>query len=136
MADALTNNGDFLGNGWAFPVSGISARIAMVADEDNIRQAIYLILSTSFGERLMMPEFGCGLYRLLFSPGNTTTLRMAEAEVTQSLRQWEPRITVDNVSAVMSTDQPTQMLISVDYTIKSRNSQQNLVYPFFLETST
>jgi phage baseplate assembly protein W len=128
---ALT--GDFLGRGWAFPVGvEIDGDVRIVADADDIDQAIRLILETDPGERVMRPDFGAGLRRLLFEPINTNTVAMVQHRVQDALVRWEPRIDVTGVT--VSTDDAAlgRLLIRIDYTIRATNTLANLVYPFYL----
>lgn len=128
---ALT--GDFLGRGWAFPVGvEIDGDVRIVADADDIDQAIRLILETDPGERVMRPDFGAGLRRLLFEPINTNTVAMVQHRVQDALVRWEPRIDVAGVT--VSTDDAAlgRLLIRIDYTIRATNTLANLVYPFYL----
>ena len=127
--------GDFLGNGWAFPLDASGGSVAMVADQDSIAQAILMILQTNPGERVMLPDFGCALARLVFAPDNSATLHLIETEVTRALRAWEPRIRVTGVTADPEPTHRNRVVVSVDYLIRARNSRHNLVYPFYLEGS-
>lgn len=83
----------FLGCGWAFPVA-VDARgaIATAEYEQDIREAILIILGTDLGERVMRPDFGAGLRALVFEPINTITMALAKHRVEQALILWEPRI--------------------------------------------
>lgn len=125
----------FLGKGWAFPVQVDpgSGDIAMAADEQDIRQAIHLILSTSLGERVMRPDFGAGLETLVFQPVNTTTLALVQHRVQQSLITWEPRINVDEVTVTTDKLQRNTLKIKIGYTVRTTNTFYNLVYPFYLQ---
>jgi phage baseplate assembly protein W len=131
-----------LGAGWYFPVSREgspdgapdgSAKLAMAADEISVRQSIEIILSTSKGERVMRPDFGCDLDKLLFAPNNGATRALAEFEVTEALRTWEPRIEVLDVSVRAGGDNGEQLLIDIDYRVRSTDNRFNLVYPFYLD---
>ena len=125
---------DFLGRGWAFPDGlGQDDEIAMVADADDIRQSIRLILETDPGERVMRPDFGAGLRRLLFEPLNTHTLVMVQHRVEEALVAWEPRITVDQVTVSAEEASLGRLLIRIDYEIRATNTFYNLVYPFYLQ---
>src|SRR5260370_27121520 len=89
---------DFLGRGWSFPISvGLDDETNMVAGEDDIRQAIRLILETDPGERVMRPDFGAGLRRMVFEPINTSTMALVQQRVEAALVAWEPRIEVKQV---------------------------------------
>ncbi len=122
----------FLGQGWAFPVgTDTSGEIALVAHEEDVRQAIRLILGTSKGERVMRPDFGAGLHNLVFEPLNTTTMALVQHRVEEALVTWEPRI--DNITVQVSADPPRgRLLIELHYRVRTTNTFYNLVYPFYL----
>jgi uncharacterized protein len=128
----------FLGIGWQFPV-GIDAaneaqkRFARAEYEESIKQSIWIILSTAKGERVMRPEFGCGLHELVFAPNAAATHGMAEYHVDEALRLWEPRIEVIEVKATASGAHDEELRISVDYRVRTTDNRFNLVYPFYLE---
>jgi Bacteriophage baseplate protein W len=125
---------DFLGRGWAFPEGvGPDDEVAMVADVDDIRQSIRLILETDPGERVMRPDFGAGLRQLLFEPINTHTLVMVQHRVEQALLTWEPRINVDRVTVSAEDAALGRLLIRIDYEVRATNTFYNLVYPFYLQ---
>src|SRR5215210_1300947 len=88
----------FLGNGWSFPVClGADGRIDLVAYEEDIAQAIKIILGTNRGERLMRPDFGAGLNAFVFEPISVATIYLVKTRVEESLIDWEPRIDVESV---------------------------------------
>jgi phage baseplate assembly protein W len=129
---AVEANG-FLGRGWAFPIRPRNGGLRMNTQEEAIRNAIFLILSTAPGERVMRPDFGCGVHELVFRP-NTAALRgSVRTAVRESLVKWEHRIDVLDVSVEASPDAANHLLIRVDYRIRSNNALFNLVYPFFLQ---
>ena len=123
----------FLGVGWAFPVQpDKSGDVALAAYEDDIRQAVRLILETNHGERVMRPEFGADLGALVFEPINTTTLALARHRVEEALTLWEPRI--DSVTVQISADPPQgRLMIEITYRARQTNTFYNLVYPFYLQ---
>lgn len=127
----------FLGRGWAFPVKpagqGSSGQdVALAEYEEDIRQAILIILQTNKGERVMRPDFGAGLNALLFQPLNTTTMALARHHVEQALITWEPRI--DHISVNVGANRPQGRLdIEITYRVRSTNTFYNLVYPFYLQ---
>lgn len=123
----------FLGKGWAFPVKpDETGEVALAIYEDDIRQAIRIILGTAQGERVMRPDFGAGLQALVFEPINTTTIALARHRVEEALINWEPRI--DNVSVQVSTDPPRgRLMIEIRYRVRTTNTFYNLVYPFYLQ---
>ena len=81
----------------------------------------------------MRPDFGCDLNKLLFAPNNGTTQALAEFEVTEALRMWEPRIELLDVSARAGGDNGEQLLIDIGYRVRSTDNRFNLVYPFYLD---
>ncbi|RYF88909.1 MAG: baseplate assembly protein [Caulobacteraceae bacterium] len=123
---------DFLGAGWAFPIDAVGGKVAMKSDAALISQSIGLILSTSRGERVMEPTFGCDLKQMVFEANNAQSIHLADHAVRSALQQWEPRIKVSNVAASVDPDNRDVLLISIDYVIRAFNSRHNLVYPFYL----
>jgi hypothetical protein len=124
---------EFLGVGWAFPVSMNGAgEIELVAYEEDIRQAIRIILETAQGERVMRPDFGSGLHELLFEPVNTTTMALVRHRVEQALIAWEPRIEVQEVLVEPDMSAPGKLFINIHYLVQSTNTFYNMVYPFYL----
>jgi len=122
----------FLGVGWRFPIEPAAAgEVALAAFEEDIRQAIQIILGTAQGERVMRPDFGAGLHTLVFEPLSTTTIALVRHRVEEALITWEPRI--DNVTLEVTADPPQgRLLIEVHYRVRATNTFYNLVYPFYL----
>jgi phage baseplate assembly protein W len=128
-----SNSKAFLGQGWAFPVAvAPSGDIATAIYEDDVQQAIRIILGTEPGERVMRPDFGTGLRGLMFEPINTTTIALAQHRVQQALVLWEPRI--DSIDVKVDADPPNgKLMINVSYRVRTTNTFYNLVYPFYLQ---
>lgn len=125
---------EFLGRGWKFPVNVNSAgEIEPSEYEEDIEEAIRIILSTSGGERVMRNDFGCAIHDFVFALINTSTIAMIEASVREALAMWEPRIELIEVN--ISTDKAGEGLlpISIDYRVISTNNEFNMVYPFYLK---
>jgi phage baseplate assembly protein W len=122
----------FLGVGWGFPVKPVGGRLQYASYEDDVEQAIQIILLTDRGERPMLPQFGGGLRDFVFEPNSTVTHRAIEHVVRDALRDWEPRITIDRVAVTPDLDQPNLLLIQVDYVVRATNSFYNRVYAFYL----
>ena len=129
---------EFLGRGWAFPVAPASdgagaADVAMAAYDEDVRQAVLLILETEPGERVMRPDFGGGLRALAFEPLNTTTMALVRHRVEQALIAWEPRVAVERVNVrVAGGAVPNRLDIEVAYRVRTTNTFYNLVFPFYL----
>ena len=128
---------DFMGVGWKFPV-GVdpSSNIAFSKYEEDIKEAIIIILSTAKGERVMRPDFGCGINGMVFQTINMSTLSLIEMTVREALTQYEPRIALVNVNVSADQAENGILLISIDYTVRSTNNQFNIVYPFYLNEGT
>ena len=124
----------FLGRGWAFPVAaGRDGRIPFVEGEDAIEEAIEIILGTSQGERVMRPEFGCGIWELVMEANTAQLHGRVQARVRDALVRWEPRIDVLDLRVESPPEQKNVLLIRIDYRVRANNAFYNLVYPFFLQ---
>jgi phage baseplate assembly protein W len=124
----------FLGIGWSFPIClATDGRVDTVAYEEDIAQAIKIILGTNRGERVMRPDFGAGLNAFVFEPVSQTTLQLVQTRVEEALIDWEPRI--DVVAVKVTTDAATRnrLLIDITYRVRATNTVRNLVYPFYLQ---
>ena len=133
MANHRDETRAFLGTGLKFPLQ-ITARgaLALSQNEGRIEESISLILGTRLGERVMKPDFGCGIHDLLFAPNNPATHAQAVAAVRQALVAHEPRIDVLSVVPETNAAEPSLLLIRIDYRIRANNAMGNLVYPFFI----
>ncbi|MEG4495032.1 GPW/gp25 family protein [Microcoleus sp. D3_18_C4] len=127
-------NADFLGVGWTSPVKLNSAgQIEMARYEDCVRQSILMILGTAKGDRIMRPDFGCGIHDLVFANNSPGTIGQVIHEVRQSLIDWEPRIDLLEVDANPEEAHPNRLLILINYQVRTTNNRFNLVYPFYLQ---
>jgi phage baseplate assembly protein W len=126
---------EFLGVGLSFPIAlDESGAIATAQYEESVRQAIWIILGTSKGERVMRPDFGCGVYDLVFEVKSAATFGKIAQEVRDALLALEPRIDVLDVQVEAHEDEPT-LFIHIEYQVRATNNVFNLVYPFYLERS-
>jgi phage baseplate assembly protein W len=125
----------FLGVGWAMPVDidPQTGFIATVAYEDDIRQAILIILETAPGERVMRPDFGCGIHDMVFEAMDSTTIERIRSVVADALRKYEARIEVLNVTVDEDADVLGQVLIELEYQVRRTNQIGNLVFPFYFK---
>jgi phage baseplate assembly protein W len=104
-------------------------RIETVEGDASVRQAIQLLLSTSPGERVMRPGYGCHLRRLVFSPNDDTTAGLAIHYVRQALERWEPRVDVLALDATRDPESPERLDISLHYRVRATNRTGLLAYP-------
>lgn len=133
MADATK---DFLGSGWKFPprLDG-RGRIELAHQEQDVEEAIRIILLTNKGERPMRPEFGSDLAQLQFAPNDGATAGLARRYVEEALARWEPRIEVREVNAGADPGNAARLNIDIRYQIRATNSERNLVFPFYVIVS-
>jgi phage baseplate assembly protein W len=124
----------FLGAGLAFPLQlDPTGRLLLNDLDTHVRQSIQLILDTAQGERVMRPDFGAGLRELVFAPVSAATLALVEHEVRDALTRYEPRIDILAIDVGPGPDGPQQLLVRLDYRVRSTDTRLNLVYPFYLD---
>jgi phage baseplate assembly protein W len=134
LADDFTGERkEFLGRGWAMPVeldphTGIVARVAY---EEDIRQSILIILETAPGERVMRPNFGCGIHELVFTAVDSTAIQLVRSVVEEALRRCEARIDVLGVSVDEQSTAEGKLLVEIEYRVRKTNQTGNLVFPFY-----
>ena len=124
---------DFLGRGWAMPVT-LDSRTGLVKFaeyEEDIRQSILIVLETSPGERVMRPNFGCGIHDLVFEAIDSTAIQRIRSVVTEALRRCEARIEVIDVRVEEATTVQGQLLIELEYRVRLTNQTGNLVFPYY-----
>jgi phage baseplate assembly protein W len=131
--DFTTERKDFLGRGWATPVElhPRTGNVATVAYEDDIRQSILIILETAPGERVMRPNFGCGIHDLVFTSLDSTTIQLIRSTVEETLQRCEARIDVLTVNVDESATLDGKLLVEIEYRVRKTNQTGNLVYPFY-----
>lgn len=134
------NGDEFLGTGWSFPPAFMveNAAATMVPHAEDIRQSLMILFSTSPGERVMHPHFGCNLKKQVFENINQGAVTKIKDAVRRAILFFEPRIELLRVSVTVDEDpQNTHsiyngyVVIEVDYRIRQTNTRSNLVYPFY-----
>lgn len=129
----MSNEPPFLGRGWRHPVApGAAGALEYAQGSDKIAQSIWIILDTDPGERVMRPDFGCGLRRYLMQPNTTAVRALIRHDVENALGRFEPRIQLTDLQ-VSPGDDPALVLIRIAYVNVRDNLPGNLVYPFYLE---
>jgi uncharacterized protein len=125
----------FLGVGWSFPIEvGADGAMLLAKYDESVRQSIWIVLGTAKGERAMRPDFGCGIYDLVFEVNSAATAGKVAQAVRDALLLFESRIDVLDVQ-VQPQNGGEVLLISIDYEVRATNNAFNLVYPFYLERS-
>ena len=124
-----------LGQGWRFPIlPDDTGSLSYVADDVNVEQSVRILLLTDIGQRVMRPDFGCDAPRLVFAPGSMQYLRLLETTVREAVRDWEPRVELEDVRAEVDPEEETRVIVSIDYRVRQTNTRTNLVFPFYLGT--
>lgn len=132
MATPFTPDKAFLGVGWSFPLAAQGGQASMAQYEEDVRQALRIILLTNPGERIMRPTFGAGLNSFQFEPANSTTLHLIRTRVEDAIVDWESRVDVLGVSVSADPARLGSVLIDIRYRVRLTNTVGNLVYPFYL----
>lgn len=127
----------FLGTGWSFPPTFDfeSGQVELVSDLDDIRESLDILLSTSLGERVMQPDYGCNLDDYMFESLSNTLIGLIKHHVENAILFYEPRIIAEkvDVTAADSADLiEGKFTITVEYTIPETNSRYNYVFDYYL----
>jgi len=127
----------FLGNGWASP-PGLNRNgqpTRMVSDEENIRQSLRTLLSTSPGERVHRYDYGCAIRQYAFEVMDLTTQTLLRDEIERAVVMFEPRVALNRVDFEIDSVEGI-LNILLDYTVRQTNRRTNMVYPFYLNEGT
>lgn len=132
------NDKAFLGTGWGFPPTFDrgSRNVRLVSGEEDICESLQILLSTSLGERVMQPTYGCNLQDFVFEPLSPTITSSIKEQLRTSILYHEPRILLNSLDLSLDEQLEGRVKLTIDYTIINTNSRFNLVYPFYLEEST
>jgi phage baseplate assembly protein W len=122
----------FLGTGWSFPPEfSRRGRVVMVSAEEDIRQSLLILLSTTPGERVMQPNFGCGIKSHIYETINETTITILKDLIRRAILFFEPRVTLESIVDDSSNAMEGRLDFMIVYTIISANTRHNIVYPFY-----
>lgn len=125
----------FLGRGWKFPVQFKSGSANLSQYEQDIKESLTILLSTTRGERVMRPDYGTTVQDLLFEPLDVSTATLVGEEIKKAILLHEPRVFVENVEAVQESLRGF-IQVTIEYTIIATNTRANLVFPFYLNEGT
>jgi uncharacterized protein len=140
-------NQDFIGSGWRFPIKvNARGRLEWSDGPRRIEDAIWIIIKTALGERLMRPTFGAGVDDFVFQSNSEINRVQLAAVIKNALLQWEPRIDLEDVRVVSgwqgkdssvetldSTALDSQVMVTIEYRLRTTNEIFNVVFPFYLE---
>jgi phage baseplate assembly protein W len=135
MAD--TDN-SFIGTGWSFPprFSRALRSVAMVSGDLDIQESLFILLSTTLGERVMLAAYGSQINQMVFQALNNSLTNQLIYLIRQAILQWEPRITVNSIDVSAVNSFTGYCSISIIYTINQTNTRSNMVYPFYMQEAT
>lgn len=124
---------DFVGKGWRFPILPDPAGgLAYVEGDENVEQSLKILLLTALGQRVMRFDFGSKAPSLVFAPGSVQYLGVLETTVRDAVRDWEPRIDLEEVRGETDLDDETRVTVHIGYRVRKTNTRSNLVFPFYL----
>lgn len=127
----------YLGTGWAFPPAFIKDKgVDMVSEEEDIRQSLMILLSTTPGERIFNFDYGCHIRKWVFDEINLSTKTLICDAIRQAIRLFEPRIQVENIQIETRDAGEGILWITINYLIPKVNSRRNMVYPFYYKEAT
>jgi phage baseplate assembly protein W len=122
-----------LGSGVSFPL-GVDrvGSMSLAHGEEDIEQAIGVILSTAPGERPMRPEFGCRVHDFIFDNIDAATIGQMDIAIRDALDRWEPRIIVIDIDYDLTDQAEGRLEVLITYRVRATNNERNLVYPFYV----
>lgn len=137
MAREFINN-DFLGKGWSFPptFNAQMSDVIMTEKEVDIEKSLHILLTTTVGERVMQPKYGCNMEELVFEPLNTTMKTLMKDKIQTAILYFEPRIDVTKIELNDSNQLEGEILIEVEYVVRATNSRLNFVFPYYKNEGT
>jgi uncharacterized protein len=135
---ATTVKDDFLGRGWSFPpnFNAQTQSVDLTEKNDDIQSSLYILLTTTVGERIMEPKYGCNMEELLFESLDTTTKTLIKDKIRTAILYFEPRIDVKRIELNTQNELQGELLIEIDYEIRATNSRFNFVFPFYKNEGT
>jgi hypothetical protein len=134
----MAENKSFLGSGWSFPPRFLDSTegLELSHDDRDIAESIYILLSTTPGERVMNPGYGCNLHSMVFSSVNTSMKARMEDLISTAILYYEPRINLVAINIDDTNKIEGKVEVNIVYDIKGTNSRKNMVYPFYLTEGT
>jgi phage baseplate assembly protein W len=129
----MNENNSFLGKGWSFPptFNKGSRKVEILEGAEDIASSLQILLSTTLGERVMQPRYGCNLVDMLFENLTTTLHTEMLNRIQKAILVYEPRIDLKKVDLIPQDYGSSLVMISIDYVVRSTNTRSNLVFPFY-----
>ncbi len=138
MANGNPDSAGFLGRGWSFPPNfdPDTRSVDMTERNDDIRKSLEILLTTTAGERVMQPRYGCNLEELLFESLDTTIKTLAQDRIKTAILYFEPRIDVSRIELQSSDELAGAFVVEIDYVVRATNSRFNFVFPYYRTEGT
>ena len=129
----MIEENSFLGRGWSFPPTfdKSSRQVVMLEAEADIESSLQILLSTALGERVMQPAYGCNMNELVFELLDTTLQTEMKKRIEVAILFFEPRINLEKIE-LTKNELEGIVLISTTYVVRTTNTRNNLVFPFYL----
>lgn len=134
----MSNKKSFLGIGWKFPpeFEQKQGSVVLVSEEEDIRESLFILLSTQPGERVMLPEYGCNLKSMSFEIIDLTLITEVKKLIQDAVLNFEPRITTEEVRVTQNPDDLGRLDIELIYIVRKTNNRSNMVYPYYIIEGT
>lgn len=128
-----TKGNEFLGRGWSFPPTfDMSLQgVVMTEKNDDIQNSLEILLTTTVGERLMQPKYGCNMDELVFESLDTATITLIKDKIKTAILYFEPRIDVQKIDLNTDNILEGMILIELEYIVRATNSRFNFVFPYY-----
>ena len=124
---------EFVGTGWRFPIlPDLTGGLGYASGDENVEQSLKILLLTNLGQRVMRFDFGSKAPSLVFSPGSLQYLGILETTIRDAVRDWEPRVDLEEVRAEPELDDESRITVNIGYRVRTTNTRNNLVFPFYL----
>ncbi|MFJ2669877.1 GPW/gp25 family protein [Streptomyces sp. NPDC087525] len=101
-------------------------RTAHAGYDDHVRDLIEQLIFTSPGERVMRPDFGCGLLDLVFTPNSPELASALELSVQASLQRWLGELI--EVEALDVVSEENVVRVYLRYVVRSTASRRDEVF--------
>ncbi|HTL83242.1 MAG TPA: GPW/gp25 family protein [Bacteroidia bacterium] len=133
----IFDTGGFLGQGWSFPptFSKGTNTVALVKEVEDIKQSLFIILSTTLGERVMLSDFGANLQQQIFEPMDAAFQPYVTSIISDAITNYETRINLDSVDVAAEIEEG-RIELTINFTVISSNSRANIVYPYYINEGT
>lgn len=90
--------------------------LTKLTNEDAVKRAVRNLILTNTGERLFAPGIGANINRMLFELADNDSLDLAQEQISSTLRLYEPRIRVLDVTANLLPDDNT-MSVTIRFSL-------------------